>query len=194
MQELQTGVTDFATSVEARLREHSRLLELGCGVGDDAAYFAQHGHDVLATDVSRPALDVAAQRFADMSNLEFRHIDMNDAFEIGGQSCDAVYARLSLHYFDHRTTVGLFSEIAWVLRRGGQLFFMCRSTDDPQHGRGVELEEHYFDIDGHIRHFFDEEYTRDLLDQTGFGKVEIEAATEKLYGEPSAWLAVSAVR
>jgi ubiquinone/menaquinone biosynthesis C-methylase UbiE len=44
----------------ARVREHvmqylkpgSKILELNSGTGEDAIYFAQHGHDVHATDVS----------------------------------------------------------------------------------------------------------------------------------------------
>lgn len=40
-----------------------RLLDLGCGEGRDAVYFAQHGFDVLGLDLSLPGLE-KAKRYA----------------------------------------------------------------------------------------------------------------------------------
>ncbi|MCU1565781.1 MAG: class SAM-dependent methyltransferase [Pseudarthrobacter sp.] len=40
----------------AELPTGSRILELGCGLGADARYFAGQGHHVLAVDYSRPAI------------------------------------------------------------------------------------------------------------------------------------------
>ena len=40
----------------AGLPTGSRILELGCGLGADARYFAGQGHHVLAVDYSRPAI------------------------------------------------------------------------------------------------------------------------------------------
>jgi len=42
----------------------ARILDVGCGTGDDAIWFASQGHDVVATDVSAGMLDVTRRKRA----------------------------------------------------------------------------------------------------------------------------------
>lgn len=55
-------------SVWAYLDEHLphhqslKILELNCGTGEDALYFAKRGHSVLATDISPQMVQVAAHK------------------------------------------------------------------------------------------------------------------------------------
>lgn len=46
----------------AVLPHSARVLELGCGTGEDAAFLAEHGHRVLATDASKAMLEIARQK------------------------------------------------------------------------------------------------------------------------------------
>jgi len=193
LQARQSGVTEFAVEVEERFPRHAQVLELGCSAGDDSAYFAEQGHEVIGLDVSAPLIDIAAQRYADHNNLDFRVADLTQPFGVRGQSIDVVYARLSLHYFDDPTTMRVFSEIAWVLRKGGLFAFACRSTKDPLYGKGEEVGPDFFNLDGHFRHFFDEEYCDDLLQDSGFTNVEILAGEQKLYGAHSAFVKCTAI-
>src|SRR5262249_7881526 len=48
--------TYFAEEVASRLAAGSRILDLGCGQGQDSIYFANHGHRVTAMDFSERAL------------------------------------------------------------------------------------------------------------------------------------------
>ncbi len=188
----QSGITDFARDVERLLPRGSDVLELGCSAGDDAAHFATHGHHVVALDVSEPLIDIAAQRFANISNLNFAVRDIRTSFPVGGQSIDCVYARLSLHYFAHEVTLSIFGEIAWVLRAGGTFHFACRSTDDPLYGKGTEIEPDVFVYDGHVRHFFSRDYAAELLDVNGFTILDITGGQQRLYGERGAYVKASA--
>lgn len=190
----QSGVTEFAQEVAKLIPDSSKIVELGCGAGDDAAYFASAGHDVLATDVSHTLLDLAEQRFADVPNLNFRHADISQSLSFGGQSCDVVYARLSLHYFDHRVTMSAFGEISWILRPAGLFFFACLSTEDPLYGKGREIEPDYFEYEGNTRHFFSADYASELLELNGFTQIEVTEGEQKLYGIPSAYIRASAAR
>jgi SAM-dependent methyltransferase len=190
----QSGVTEYAVECEERFPRNAHVLDLGCGAGDDSGYFAEKGHDVIAIDLSAPLIDIAAQRYADQPNLEFRVGDVRRPFAVSGQSLDVVYARLSLQYFDHATTLGIFGEIAWVLRPGGQFFFACRSTDDPLYGKGDELEPDFFELDNHTRHFFHPDYATELLEENGFTKIEVVTGEQRLYGYHSAYVRCSAVK
>jgi len=47
---------------ETRELRPGRALDVGCGEGADAVWLAEHGWDVTALDVSRVALDRAADQ------------------------------------------------------------------------------------------------------------------------------------
>lgn len=118
-------------------------------------------------------------------------VDMNNGtlpFQADG--FDGVYARLSLHYYPDHITRLLFQEIHHILKRGGRLAFLCKSTDDPLYGKGQQLEKNMFENKGHVRHFFDENYTKILLG--GYHTERLKKRKEDLYGDPSAYMEVIA--
>jgi SAM-dependent methyltransferase len=54
----------------------SRILVLGCGVGHDAALFAEVGHVVTAIDFSNEAIDQAKKKYGHIHNLTFECMDV----------------------------------------------------------------------------------------------------------------------
>jgi SAM-dependent methyltransferase len=122
--------SEFARQVGALLARVCDVLELGCGAGSDAAFFARLGHRVLATDFSRAIIEAASQRFADTKGVTFAVQDITEPLPAPDSTFDLVYGRLSLHYFDDATTRRAFAEIARVLRPDGLVTLMCKSTAD----------------------------------------------------------------
>lgn len=55
----------FRTEVLSQLRPGSRILEINCGTGMDAIYFARQGHSVLATDNAPGMLAQLDQKLAE---------------------------------------------------------------------------------------------------------------------------------
>ena len=104
---------------------------------------------------------------------------------------DGVYARLSLHYFTDDVTKSIFREICRVLKPNGYLCFICKSTNDPLYGKGTEIEKDMFENNGHIRHFFSEDYAKSLL-VNDFTIEKLESGDEKFYGKDSAFVKVIA--
>jgi SAM-dependent methyltransferase len=185
--------TELAERIASLLTRPSDVLELGCGRGSDAAYFAGLGHRVMATDFSDALIGANRKAFEGATGLSFRTLDISEAIDLPPASYDLVYARLSLHYFDDATTRRIFEDVARVLRPGGLLAFMCKSTDDRLYGEGVEVGPDMFESH-HVRHFFSEAYARDVL-AGRFEVQSVEARSGLLYGEPSAWIeAVARVR
>jgi SAM-dependent methyltransferase len=179
----------FAVECAAVFAPVSLVLELGCGSGRDAVYFAERGHTVCATDFSTAAL--AAARHPDRLHPHYVALDSTRPFPFRDATFAAVYARLSLHYFPDQITRRVFHEIRRVLRPGGLLCFLCKSIDDPLYGRGRQLEPDMFELDGHVRHFFSEAYAHSCLGDD-FESIEIETGQAVFRGAPSAFVKVVA--
>lgn len=160
----QTGdPSSLAREFAALIPAASALLELGCGPGHDARSFATLGHTVLATDFSEVAIAANQSRADNPPNLRFMVLDIAQPFPFADRTYDAVYARLSLHYFPDRVTRAVFGEIRRVLKPGGLLCFLCKSEQDPLYGEGTQIEPDMFEREDHIRHFFSETYCTSCL-------------------------------
>ncbi len=179
--------SEFAKEVLKLLSPKSKILELGCGNGNDSIGFAKAGHNLIATDFSEVVIKNNSERLGQVSGLTFEVLDMSEPFKFERNEFDAVYARLSLHYFTNEVTRRVFSEIKRVLKPNGQLFFICKSTDDPLYGKGNQIEADMFELDGHVRHFFSEEYARSLMSD-GFRIEKLTSGSEKFYGYESSFV------
>jgi ubiquinone/menaquinone biosynthesis C-methylase UbiE len=183
--------TAFVEEVLGIISNNSTILELGCGAGNDSFGFAAAGHTVLATDFSDVAITKNEQRYKDLPNLHFKVLDISLPFLFPDSEFDVVYSRLALHYFTDTITKQIFDNIFRVLKPQGYLCFICKSVDDPLYGKGTQLEKNMFELDGHVRHFFDIDYVTALL-QNKFLIKDIEHGQESFYGSTSAFIKVIA--
>jgi SAM-dependent methyltransferase len=134
------------------------ILDLGCGGGRDSQYFSKKGFNVVAVDVS-----VSKQQQEKLKNNDIRFIksDIRN-LKIKKDSFDIIYAHLSLHYFNDKTTINILDNLYKILRPGGYIFIKCKSIDDPLFGKGNRIEENFY-VFGHRRHFFSKEYMLERL-------------------------------
>jgi SAM-dependent methyltransferase len=97
-----------------------RLLDMGCGLGESAAYFAMRGAQVTATDLSPEMLRVA-RTVAGRHGAALREsVASADALPFASASFDAVYIANTLHHLPDPPAV--LREIQRVLRPGGWFF------------------------------------------------------------------------
>jgi SAM-dependent methyltransferase len=149
------------------LREHGahRVLELGCGTGNDAARLAGAGFDVVAIDGSAEAIATASRH----PGVDFRIADMTEPLPFADDAFDAVMSNVALHMFGDAETRAVFAEIARVLRPGGLLLFHVNADSDrPLRERRLpverELEPNYvLERSGQRVRFFSRAYIGELL-------------------------------
>jgi ubiquinone/menaquinone biosynthesis C-methylase UbiE len=98
-----------------------RLLDLGCGAGENSVYFAQRGADCVASDYSPGMVNVALQLAANNGvKVEGKVINAM-AIDYPDNSFDIVYAANLLHHIpDPMVTI---QEIHRVLKPGGKMCF-----------------------------------------------------------------------
>lgn len=77
-----------------------RILDVGCGTGEDAIYLAEQGHQIVATDVSSSMLAVArekARRAGCMERLDFRCVPMEElGGGLAGERFDGAYSNFGV--------------------------------------------------------------------------------------------------
>jgi len=99
-----------------------RVLDLGCGIGNDGARFARAGASVTGVDLAERAVELARRNFA-LRGLEgsFARMD-GEALSFPDASFDLVYCHTVLHFTPHPER--MVREIHRVLRPGGEAILM----------------------------------------------------------------------
>ncbi|HEV2403232.1 MAG TPA: class I SAM-dependent methyltransferase [Candidatus Saccharimonadales bacterium] len=144
----ETAVTYFPTK--------GKVLDLGAGQGQDSRFFAEHGYEVVSTDLEDSALEQSRSKLSGelKQRVTIQKVDLREELPFEPASFDVVYAHLSLHYFDYETTLRLFGEIQRILKPGGVFAFFVNSVHDPEYNTGEKLEEGYFQIDKTTKRYF----------------------------------------
>jgi len=175
------------------LRERgSRLIEIGCGPGLDAATLLAAGFDVTAFDRASLA---RARAIAPGARL-FR-ADLGWTLPLRTGVFDAALASLSLHYLPWAKTAAVFAEIRRVLRPGMPFLFRLNATDDVHHGagQGEEIERNFYRapaaVHADTKRFFDEDSVLAAVDGP-FLVEQLEHVTIHRYEQPKqAWLCLA---
>lgn len=160
-----------------RLRDGSLVLELGCGTGVDARFFARHGYKVYALDLMPPLLDEPASSPRYIPPL-FISCDFSDPpEELFQYAFGTVYARFSLHAVPDEARLRTLDNVQRLLAVAGRFCIETRTLDDPLYGKGERVDEHAFVLDGHFRRFLSTAELTDELRQRGFSIRHSETGT-----------------
>jgi cyclopropane fatty-acyl-phospholipid synthase-like methyltransferase len=168
---------------------HSRVLDIGCGLGRHTVYLAARGSEVTATDVASSAIEKCTENLkaagltATMVEIEMTEFPWPDGHFTGAVASNVI------HHTDLATLKQIIASITRVLADGGYFAWV---TPTPRHfacGRGREIEPMtWVDAgthDGHLPHHYStEEEVRELL-----ADYEILLLDEHEYpeGENSRW-------
>ena len=108
-----------------------RVLDAGCGTGENALMLADRGLEVTGIDAASAAI-AAAQDKAAARALSV-HFQVGDALRLGelGQQFDSVIDSALFHVFDDERRALYVRSLASVLLPGGRLFLCCFSDLEP---------------------------------------------------------------
>ncbi|MBW2977322.1 class I SAM-dependent methyltransferase [Candidatus Woesearchaeota archaeon] len=158
------------------------ILDLGSGRSRDSIFFAQNSLIVTALDISRSGLE-SIQKEIDRKNIKNIKTVCQDLRKLNfpNNSFDVIYAHLSLHYFDDKTTTKIFNDLYKILKKKGLFFVKCKSTDDRVYGKGEKVGDNLFIYYRHLRHFFDKEYMREKLNKFKILSIKKTASVHRDY-------------
>lgn len=107
------------------------VLDVGCGTGENALFFAERGHPVLGIDFLEHPVE-EARRKAKRRGLhaEFDRRDALTLTELNRQF-DSVIDSGLFHVFSDEDRVRYVAGLASVTKPGGRLFLLCFSNEEP---------------------------------------------------------------
>ena len=108
-----------------------RLLDSGCGTGENTLLAAGRGADAVGVDISPSAIERARRKAAER-DLTVR-FEVGDALSLSqlGLTFDTVIDSGVFHVFDDGDRARYVASLASVLEPGGHLYLVCFSEHQP---------------------------------------------------------------
>lgn len=130
------------------------FLDLGCGIGQFTDYWINQGFRATSADISGNALNALKERTPAAITVE---LDMSQPLPFADCAFDVVFANLSIHYFDEKTTLALSREIHRVLKAGGLFIGSVNSSVAYEivKDKAKVLEDNYYLIGERYIRLFD---------------------------------------
>ncbi len=151
------------------VRPGDRALDLGCGEGAFTEELQRAGARAVGVEVAQAAVRRARERHG---SLEFELVAIDGPLPFADGSFDLVWASEVIEHV--ADTARWLSELRRVLAPGGRLLLTT-----PSHGR-VRLAltgiERYSEPLGDHLHLYTARSLRELLQEFGFGAVEVRSA------------------
>ncbi len=147
--------------------EPKKILDLGCGDGNSAAFFRKHFTDseYFGIDTSKESIAVAVER--KIENASFAHYD-GFVVPFEENTFDLVLIACVLHHIDHGQHERVLEQVKRVLKPGGRLYVFEHNPYNPLTRRVVNNCP--FDADAVL---LTSSYTARLLQKLGFAKTDI---------------------
>lgn len=142
---------------------HGDVLDIGCGLGDNAVYLAKNGHTVTGLDISPTALKTAEQRAKD-AGVEVKFA-VADSTKLDGytDAFDTVIDSGLFHSLDDDGRRSYTAAVHRATRPGATLLLSCFSDANP--------------VGKEPRPAVSEETLRDVLGGAGWDITSLEPAT-----------------
>jgi SAM-dependent methyltransferase len=149
-------------------RQVTRVLDLGCGNGSNARFFAQQGYRALGIDLSPSAIEIARAWFAE-EGLE-ADLRVGSCLDLPYEDgfVDVVVSHGVLDHLSPAEGVTAMAEVHRVLRPGGLCFLTLVAVNDCEFGSGAAAGRNTFVLPGGyekglVQRYFDREDVETLL-------------------------------
>ncbi len=162
-----TGPTILALEAHELIKNNSitNILELGCGQGRDSLFFANFGHNVIATDISENAIN-SVKKIKNEQNIENLELHLHDTlnpFNFTDLKFELIYSNLALQFFNLKQLSGILSNIKKIMKPNSFFLFSTKKSGDKYFNFGNKLSENSFEYNGITRFFFNKSELENIL-------------------------------
>ena len=158
------------------IKEHKSLIELGCGNGRDAIFFANENLNILAVDQCEGEIKFLKHRYQQLNNIDFISGDFSNLND--DKKYDIVYSRFTLHSVSKEQETKTLNWAYKVLNTAGYFCIEVRGEKNEIYKKGEKVsgEENAYIFDDHYRRFLNFDELCSTLKQLNF---TIEYAAEE---------------
>jgi ubiquinone/menaquinone biosynthesis C-methylase UbiE len=170
-----------------------RVLDVGCGSGQTSLALGQAvgaGGTVVGVDISRPLLDVARRRAADVGAAQVSFVEADaQTYAFAAAGFEAVFSRFGVMFFADPPAA--FANIRRALKPAGRLAFVCWRTP----AENAMMTVPHMAAAAHLPPsppptpgapgpfaFADPARVRDILSSAGFGDIDLTPYDRKVGG------------
>ena len=130
-----------------------KVLELGCGSGNNLRLFYEYGWDVKGVDCTQSAIDQAENNLFSIKkeydlegNYKVVFDDMLEYLKKDKSQYDVIIFPSSIFYLSFENIKKVLSTISQnaLLKKGGYLFLKVLTPDDYRYGKGEQLDDKSF--------------------------------------------------
>lgn len=130
-----------------------KILDLGCGPGNDALFFQQHGFDVLAVDGAPGMIKLAKQKGLKAMILKYSELDqLKEKF-------NGIWASYSLLHLAKKDLATILQKIKGLLTNNGVFYASFREGD----GQELRADDRYGG--GRFFAYYHDEELKDIFGQ-----------------------------
>ena len=154
-----TGPTKLANLAKTLFDDSTKnILELGCGQGRDAIFFAQLGYRVHAFDISKNAINYVqkTKTALGLANLNVNVHDILNPITLDSEP-DFVYSNLVLQFFDSDQLRTILTNISCIMKSGSKFLLSTKKKGDKYHNKGERITDDAFSFKGVTRYFYESE-------------------------------------
>lgn len=157
----------FAKDIMSYLEEGKIMIELGCGNGRDAIFFARNKINVIAIDQSQDVINSLKNKILD-ENIKFISDDFIKTKILQENKFDYVYSRFTIHSISEEQEDILLDRVYNILKEKGMFFIEVRSVKDDIYGLGEKVGRNTYIYNKHTRRFIVLEELINKLKVIGF--------------------------
>jgi tellurite methyltransferase len=165
---------EFKPSLFARyVREHvidnhQSIIELGCGNGRDAIYFANDNFNVLAIDQILSEIKFLKNRYIQIKNITFECVDFTTLDH--SRQFDIIYSRFTIHSITEQQEDQVLAWSFQNLNPHGKFCIEVRGEKNEIFGKGVPVKNqpNAFIYNDHYRRFLNFDIFTHKLKCAGF--------------------------
>jgi len=152
--EWDSQLVNFIENV-CQLSPGERILDLGCGGGDQAKVFAKKGYEVVGVDIAPPLIEFSKQQFQEEGLRGTFIVGDMRAIDYDGEFDACMILSGTFGFFGDVEDQNLLRSICRAMKIGGKVFIMFLSANRlnkqsrswSERNDGWELSESWFDTE-----------------------------------------------
>ena len=137
------------------------VLELGCGSGNDAIWFAKKGFNVTAVDISEKEINLAKEKSKGISNINYILDDIH-SFSTE-EKFDIIYDRGCIHNNQSSLVNILFPKLYQLLKDDGKIIILTGNPNQKESKYVLPTDVHISIIEKSIQNLFKIKLVKEII-------------------------------